>query len=207
MGLAYQTLSTRNITSPFQHLVNSGEISEAVFSFKLNSQNEDTGGELILGGYDEADFTGPLRWLPVVRKAYWEVSLEEVGIGPFTLTQPLRAIIDTGTSLLTFPNVLAEYMNTAIGAQPTSVGLYHLECSTLPSLPTLKLRMGGYDFELEPEDYVIKYDSVCVSAITGLDLASDNYMPMCILGDTFLRKHYSVFDFARDRVGLALAKK
>lgn len=33
-------------------------------------------GELLLGGIDEALFNGPINWLPVTAKGYWQIKMD-----------------------------------------------------------------------------------------------------------------------------------
>lgn len=44
-----------------------------VFQRKRDSKQQ---GELLLGGIDEALFTGPINWLPVTVKGYWQVQMD-----------------------------------------------------------------------------------------------------------------------------------
>jgi saccharopepsin len=77
-------------------MINQGLINEQLFSFRLGSSEED-GGEAIFGGIDESAFTGKLEYLPVRRKAYWEVELEKVAFGDEELElENTGAAIDTG---------------------------------------------------------------------------------------------------------------
>ena len=72
-------------------------IDEPVFSFRLGSSEED-GGEVVFGGIDTSAYTGPISYVPVRRKAYWEVELEKVGFGDEELELvDTGAVIDTGS--------------------------------------------------------------------------------------------------------------
>ena len=85
-----------HITPPFYEMVNQGLIDEPVFSFRLGS-SEDDGGEAIFGGIDSSAYTGKISYVPVRRKAYWEVELERVSFGSEGLElESTGAAIDTG---------------------------------------------------------------------------------------------------------------
>ena len=56
-------------------MVNQGLLENPVFSFRLGSSEED-GGEAIFGGIDTSAYSGEIDYVPVRRKAYWEVELE-----------------------------------------------------------------------------------------------------------------------------------
>lgn len=80
-------------------MVNQGLLDQPVFSFRIGSSEED-GGEAIFGGIDDTAYTGKLHYVPVRRKAYWEVELEKVTFGDDELElENTGAAIDTGQSL------------------------------------------------------------------------------------------------------------
>ena len=96
MGLAYDTISVNHIVPPFYQMMNQKLVDSPVFSFRLGS-SEDDGGEAIFGGIDESAYTGKLEYVPVRRKAYWEVELEKVSLGDDELElENTGAAIDTG---------------------------------------------------------------------------------------------------------------
>jgi saccharopepsin len=77
-------------------MINQGLVDEPVFSFRLGS-SEDDGGEAIFGGIDTSAYTGHISYVPVRRKAYWEVELEKVAFGYDELElEDIGAAIDTG---------------------------------------------------------------------------------------------------------------
>ena len=66
------------------------------------------GGMLILGGADEAYYTGEMHFVPITRKGYWQFDLAGVKVGGPTeddtwVARGVSAIADTGTSLLVTP--------------------------------------------------------------------------------------------------------
>lgn len=96
LGLAYDTISVNRIPPPFYEMINQKLINEHVFSFRLGASEED-GGEVIFGGIDSSAHTGSISYVPVRRKAYWEVELERVGFGDEELElENTGAAIDTG---------------------------------------------------------------------------------------------------------------
>lgn len=208
LGLAYDTISVNKMVPPVQNAVARGLLDEAQFGFYLGDtkKSEENGGLATFGGYDESLFKGKLTWLPVRRKAYWEVSFEGIGLGDeFAELSNTGAAIDTGTSLLTLPSSLAEIINAKIGATKSWSGQYQVDCDARANLPDLTLNFGGHNFTLTPYDYTLEVSGSCISVFTPLDFP-DPIGDLAIIGDAFLRKYYSVYDFKKNAVGLAPAK-
>ena len=74
----------------------------------------------------------------------------------------------------------------------------------MDKLPTLTFTVQGFDIELEGRDYTIPDGPICLLAVMGLQVPGIEG-GLSILGDVVLRKYYSVFDYANERVGLAIA--
>jgi hypothetical protein len=71
-------------------------------------------------------------------------------------TGNVSAILDTGTSLIAGPTSLIQQINAQIGAQTYVSGWMSLNCSNLSTLPTVQFSLGGHNFTLDAEDYVIQ---------------------------------------------------
>ena len=77
-------------------MIDQGLIDEPLFSFRIGSSEED-GGEVIFGGIDHSAYSGNINYVPVRRRAYWEVELNEVYFGDEVLElEQTGAAIDTG---------------------------------------------------------------------------------------------------------------
>ncbi|ODQ64190.1 aspartyl proteinase [Nadsonia fulvescens var. elongata DSM 6958] len=207
LGLAYDTISVNKIVPPFYNALNNGLLDEPQFSFYLGDTEKDKeGGVAVFGGHDSDYYHGDITWLPVRRKAYWEVSFDAITLGGETAElESTGAAIDTGTSLIALPSSLAEILNSQIGATKGWSGQYTVECDTRDSLPDLTFTLGGYNFTIGPHDYILEMSGSCVSAFTGMDFPAP-IGPLAIIGDAFLRKYYSIYDLGKDAVGLAKAK-
>jgi saccharopepsin len=170
-------------------------------------------GEITFGAIDDSRFKGEISWAPVIRKAYWEVAMEKASVDgkPVPNVSTRRAAIDTGTSLIAMSKADAAAINKMIGATAIPFqggGMFYLECSKLASMPNLTFQFGGKDMTLTANDYTLQMKSwlgtVCISGISGIDLPPQ-MSDVWIVGDVFLRKYYTVYDYENSRVGFAEA--
>jgi saccharopepsin len=77
-------------------MINYNLLDEPIFSFRVGSSSED-GGEAVFGGIDPAAYRGKISYVPVRRKAYWEVELQKIAFGDEILElESTGAAIDTG---------------------------------------------------------------------------------------------------------------
>jgi saccharopepsin len=208
LGLAYNSISVNHITPPIYNAIDQGLLDEPVFAFRLGDTSKDSnnGGVATFGGIDQDQYTGRITYLPVRRKAYWEVEFDAITLGDESAElDGTGAAIDTGTSLIVLPSGLAEMINAMIGAKKSWNGQYTLDCESRESLPDLTLTLAGYNFTISPYDYTLDAGGSCISAFTPMDLPAP-IGPMAIIGDAFLRRYYSVYDIGRDAVGLAASK-
>jgi len=115
---------------------------------------------------------------------------------------PARGIVDSGTSLLVGPPHIMNKLLPYVKANH--------DCTDLESLKSLEITMkdihGKHQkYVLTPQDYVMKRDGMCKTGIGIMNIQLNMDNPIIILGDTFLRKYYSVYDHKKNQVGLVEA--
>jgi len=203
LGLGYDTISVNKIEPPFFDMVREGLLDEPVFSFYLGDTTSES--EVVFGGKDDSHYTGKITNIPLRRKAYWEVTLDSITFGGDTAEMDMGAILDTGTSLIAMPSTIAELLNKQIGAKRSFTGQYTIECDKRDGLPDLTFNLAGSNFTIGPYDYILEAGGSCLSSFTGMDIP-EPAGPLVILGDSFLRRYYSIYDLGKGSVGLAKAK-
>ncbi|CAG8013230.1 unnamed protein product [Penicillium nalgiovense] len=203
LGLGFASISVNGISPPFYSMLDQGLLDEPVFAFYLSDTYKGCKSQVTFGGIDKEHFSGALVKIPLRRKAYWEIDFDALDFGDnSTELQNTGAILDTGSSLISLPPALFDQVNEKIGATLDSKGRYVLECDKVPSMPSLTFVLGGFDFTIGPYDYSHKNGDLCMSALVPMDFPSPTG-PLAVLGDAFLRKWYSVYDFGNNAIGLA----
>ncbi|XP_067110284.1 nothepsin [Osmerus mordax] len=213
LGLGYPSLASELGNPVFDTIMAQKLVEMPVFSFYLSRSKSTTEpeGELLLGGIDEALFIGQIQWVPVTVKGYWQVQIDNIKVQGTTThcAQGCQAIIDTGTSLITGPSHEILSLQQLIGATPTSIGEYLVDCSRVSSLPQVSFTIAGVEFTLSADSYIrrdmLGDREICFSGFQAVDLPSDT-TSLWILGDLFLMEYYSIFDRGQDRIGLAKAR-
>ena len=111
LGLGYDTISVNKIPPPFYNMIDQGLLDEPVFAFYLSDTANGDESEATFGGIDKAHYTGDITYIPLRRKAYWEVDLDAITFGDETAEiDNTGVILDTGTSLIALPSTLAELL-------------------------------------------------------------------------------------------------
>jgi len=214
VGMGYDALAAKGMTTPFSQLMKSDKCEEKVFAFWMNKQGNDqeqVGGEMTLCGIDSNHYTGDLLYVPVTRKAYWQFTVDSIEVNAEKLSANFEAIADTGTSLIAGPTEVVDRLNRAIGAEKNPMnGQWMVDCKNLGNMPSVTFNIAGKPFKLTPDQYVMKVKPIptrditlCLSGFAGMDMPQG---PMWILGDVFISQYYTVFDQGKVRVGFAKAR-
>jgi len=189
LGMGYRILSDDDIEPIMETL--------GIYQFAFDLHR----GELTLGGYDTSR---DIFWVDLISESYYMIGLHSISVDDRQFNAANVAIVDTGTSLLVGPlresMALAESIGAILNEQS---GQWMVDCSEKESLREIEIEImdgkgSSTTFVLNPRDYVLNLNGFCYVGIQGLPNLS-----FWILGDTFIRRYYTVFDMKSNRVGFS----
>ena len=214
-----------------QALVNAGLVKSNAYSLWLDDLEANT-GSIIFGGVDTDKYTGQLQTLPIQKEfdEYAELiitlsSMEVVNDGENNSVNtdlPTAVILDSGSSLTYLPNTNAIYtaLNVSYSQQD---GAAFASCDLANKNVTLDFTFTSPTISVPISELVLSIDSVeedRESSNLG-ENGEDSYISggsdekLClfgiapsngstpVLGDTFLRSAYVVYDLANNEISLA----
>lgn len=210
LGLGYPNIAEQQVKPPVQNMIEKKLIENPIFSVWMEKARDTAGGiagEILFGGIDSTKYTGNITYHPVSKKGYWQMTMESFSIKGQTSapSKGFQVISDTGTSFITMPLdeaimvVKAMPPGTQVDADSGIIVLP--SCESVNDVPDLIFQFDGKKYHVTGYDYTIKIQQFC---IVGIQAADEGSIDM-ILGDSFIRTWYQVYDFGNDRVGFAEA--
>lgn len=199
-GILGLSLTKSDNPSFIDSLVGSKALKSNIFGMSLNRASDGPNtGEINFGAVDTSRFSGDLSYTAISSAAggFWAIPMANAGFGTTQsgITTKL-AYIDTGTSFIFCPPSDAKIFHAIIpGASTTDGRTYHVPCTTTASLT---FTFGSTSFSVSPKDWMSQpSNGVCTSNVFGQEVITGQWL----LGDTFLKNVYAVFDADQSRVG------
>lgn len=158
-------------------------------------------GVINFGHLDTTRYSGDLTYFPVPddkkKEGEWALAMDQISYdGKNIAIESKVAYIDTGTSYIFAKQEEVKKLHDLIpGANTTDGATWRVPCSTATDLV---LTFGGKSYTIAPRDWVGPVvDGQCTSNVYGYDVVENAWL----LGDTFLKNVYAVFDFDTYQVG------
>nr|XP_046254070.1 renin [Scatophagus argus] len=210
LGMGYPNVAIDGITPVFDRIMSQHILREEVFSvYYSRDPKHSPGGELVLGGTDPNYYTGNFNYMNTREMGKWEVTMKGVSVGMEMMfcAEGCTAVIDTGSSYITGPASSVSMLMKTIGAEQDESG-YKVNCNTVKTLPSIGFHLGGHEYSLTQEDYILWQSQiegdVCTVTFRGLDVPPPTG-PIWILGANFIARYYTEFDRRNNRIGFATA--
>ncbi|KAG0086705.1 Type I transmembrane sorting receptor [Podila epicladia] len=196
-GLGFSTIeSVAGVKTFLDNAIAAKAIALPVVSVFLPSvrKNGGQGGNYLFGGIDNTSYTGALTYVPVTKKGYWQVLIQDAAFNGKSLKQTSQGIIDTGTTLMIISNAAAAAIHKQIpgAVNSTQQGGWLVPCSLAKNTKdAVSFKMGGKSFQVPVADLawspISNGSKTCFSGVQG---GQDG---LWILGDVFIKNNYCVF--------------
>ncbi|KAK9802151.1 putative Aspartic peptidase domain-containing protein [Seiridium cardinale] len=228
MGIGFESNEAAKTQYPniMEVFVDQGLIGSKAYSLYLNDYDTST-GTILFGGIDTKKFIGQLTSISLIadsttdKVTSFTVPLNAVSMsvngspGNASLDDAIPVVLDSGTTLTYLPSQTIEGVYNSLGVQyDEQMGFAYIECNYLSQNLTFAFQLGGsdgptisvpadelvFDNVQELEDAGVDTPSSLDNACTFGILPSDDYY---LLGDTFLRSAYVVYDLQNNQVAIA----
>merc|ERR1712176_1410421 len=137
MGLAFEALSLGGATTVFKNAIDQGAVNKPIFAFKLGDNAD---GELTFGGYDDSKFKGDISWVSLSEPKYWEIKVDDVQIGSYSLV-PSTALLTLAPPSSRVHPLKSEKLLVLSGRQPTFLVSTPFLVTRSPPFPTWSLSL------------------------------------------------------------------
>lgn len=193
-----------------QRMLQSGLINSNAYSLWLNDLDAST-GSILFGGVNTEKYTGSLETLPIIAEqgiyAEFIIALTGIGLngdaGSIATNLNSPALLDSGSSLMYLPNDVTQDIYNAVGASyDSSQGAAFVDCSLANNDTTIDFTFSSPTISVSMSELVIEAGVQNGQPICILGIApADGTTP--VLGDTFIRSAYIVYDLTNNEISLA----
>lgn len=232
IGLGYpirEAYVTNEGGNPFpnlpQVLKNEGLINTEAYSLWLNNR-KGSHGSLLFGGVDTAKFHGNLTTLPIEKKhgqfEQFYVNLTDIHLTNATgssqfasaeSTPPLPVLLDSGTTLMILPKEIVRNIFNTLKVVKYNKNIAVVDCGLGQEESTLDFTFATAKISIPMSELVLPIPP----DQDGDKTTADDGKPLCrlgityaakptsplIMGDTFLRSAYVVYDIINNEISIA----
>ncbi|KAM0234576.1 hypothetical protein ACHAPO_006470 [Fusarium lateritium] len=192
-------------------MVKQGLIKSRALSLDIRTIDSDRGA-VIFGGLDTAKYSGRLQKLPIIPASsspdgltrYW-VNLDGISLvqedgsvdSAFSGSTPQPVLLDSGYTVSALPGAIFNKIVAAFPTAKSNGGAYvDVDCSVADIKGSVDFKFGDKTIKVPYADFIWHNDERCV-----LGVFQDDDFP--VLGDTFLRAAYVVYDWDNRNVWIA----
>ncbi|XP_065294470.1 lysosomal aspartic protease-like [Dermacentor albipictus] len=194
VGLSIESRFLSEHWSIFDHMFWSQLLPQPVFAFYFHPTVNGTDGEFVLGGIDKSHYEGDLTYAQSATDE-WIIRFQGIKIGQrWIQTDDLYAKPVSTLPFIYGPQQQIDLIHKTLNASSTSHGEYTVDCEDIPTLPIISIKITSRNFDLRPQDYIVKVNSTCYS---GFIVDTAHQLPggsTWLLGQNFLRRVYTIFE-------------
>ncbi|KAA8915807.1 hypothetical protein TRICI_002017 [Trichomonascus ciferrii] len=185
-----------------QSLADQGLIRKNAYSLFLDDLDGSC-GSILFGGVDDTKYKGDLKTVPLTSQQSLEVAVSVEG------SKELRAVLDSGTSLTYIPGDLVAQIASKLGAIYDLQYQMYFVADPVPDHVTVEFSFSGHTIAVPGSELAVKatkYEVTNSAYPYVLTIApSESTQGIVLLGDSFLRSAYVVYDLEDRKIALAQA--
>ncbi|KAH6897427.1 aspartic peptidase domain-containing protein [Thelonectria olida] len=198
LGFSLNTGANQNFLGA---VADSHELDQNIFCIALNrAEDGENNGEIRFGSINKDKFTGDITYTSLEDGDDWAIELGDMGYdGSKANVGGVPSYIDTGTSFIFGPSDSVTSLHSLIpGAESSDNKTWTVPCD---SNKNLTITFSGASYQISPKDWISpkSKSGTCTSNIYGHEVVQGAWL----LGDTFLKNVYAVFDKDKRRIGFA----
>lgn len=184
-------------------IISSKVLASNIFGVNINRNSDGShNGAINFGAPDKTKYIGDLGYTACTNSKEWILKPDDVGTNNkgVGMTSGRIAYIDTGTSFIFLPPADAKTLfSTITGAKISTDGAsWTVPCSTTTPV---QFFFSGVAYGVSSKDWVgakVGDGTMCTSNIYPIAVVGEGAW---LLGDTFLKNVYAVFDADSNRIG------
>ena len=185
----------------------------------LNDLDANT-GQILFGGVNTDKYHGSLHTVPILKLAgeysAFLISLDSISVDGFNVTPsffPAQVLLDSGSTLMYLPNNIAKSIYNRVQAATDSRSgsvIAYVPCALAHQEKTIDFTFSGIRISVPFNELVLpsqwedgsslQFDDGTAACIFGISPSGGTYG---VLGDTFLRSAYVVYDLDNHQISLA----
>ncbi|KAK4181107.1 putative aspartyl protease [Triangularia setosa] len=203
-----------SVTGTFMREIGLQNAFKPIVAVSMNRDSDGVNdGQVTFGGIDPAKYVGEIKYanVPDVEKknGEWTIPLDSFSFdGKKADLSNKKAIIDTGTTyIFGSPADVAALFKLVPGSKLQVKPDYHEYTVPCDTKTAFKITFGGVIYDIPAKDWLAQVDDQCLSRIYGF-IKLQSFKPgVWVMGDTFLKNVYSVFDGDNDNMRIGFANK
>ncbi|KAK0752932.1 aspartic peptidase domain-containing protein [Schizothecium vesticola] len=215
LGIGYGSGYTTRYPNFIDQLYAQNGTRVKAYTLALGSKDAQE-GIIVFGGVDTSKFAGGLVRLPVIPAAkspdsvprFW-VDMLSIGISPpgggasrVYEGSNIPVFLDSGSTMTLLPAGLANAIAADFGvAAPDAKGFYRIDCGFTRSGGTVDFKFQGVTVKVPYKEMIREVPGNPMACFLGIQ-PSEKFV---LLGDTFLRSAYTVFDLENHNVWISQA--
>ncbi|KAI0180744.1 acid protease [Hypoxylon sp. FL1284] len=219
LGVSYGMKWNTGYPTMLDLLVKNDYIAVPIFSLGVGYQGGGSPSDIIFGGVDRKKFRGYLEPLEVYPYPYqqlkqygqvgYRVNMTSLAITPpgqveIVLTDGEfvhNVLIDSGSTYTYLSAELVAEIADAMDAYMDDQGVYRVPCESRNLSGSVNFGFNYYNIVIRASyaDFIVDFESDCALGVQPVDSENDTW----VLGTSFIRAAYLVFDQQNDAVWIA----